>query len=67
MLDNEKEYRKILEQNLDQKIRNSIARGGSHDDIAEVVYGLYKEQYICGDLKDSWYYFNKYKWGCKGC
>ena len=61
-LDNEKEYRKILEQNLDQKIRNSIARGGSHDDIAEVVYGLYKEQYICGDLKDSWYYFNKYKW-----
>tara|TARA_B100001094_G_scaffold332751_1_gene406269 strand:- start:1072 stop:3930 length:2859 start_codon:yes stop_codon:yes gene_type:complete len=61
-LDNEKEYNKILEQNLDQKIRNSIARGGSHDDIAEVVYGLFKDQYICGDLKDSWYYFNKYKW-----
>ena len=61
-LDNEKEYIKILEQNLDQKIRNSIARGGSHDDIAEVVYGLYKDQYICADLKDSWYYFNKYKW-----
>ena len=61
-LDNEKEYTKILEQNLDQKIRNSIARGGSHDDIAEVVYGLFKDQYICGDLKDNWYYFNKYKW-----
>ena len=61
-LDNEKEYIKILEQNLDQKIRNSIARGGTHDDIAEVVYGLYKDQYICGDLKDNWYYFNKYKW-----
>jgi len=61
-LDNEKEFIKILEENLDKKIRNSIARGGSHDDIAEVVYGLYKDQYICGDLKDNWYYFNKYKW-----
>ena len=61
-LDNEREYIKILEQNLDQKIRNSIARGGSHDDIAEVVHGLYKDQYICADLKDNWYYFNKYKW-----
>ena len=64
-LDNLKEYMKIIEESLTQLIQKSITRGiggGHHDDIAEVVYNLYKEEYICVDLKDGWYYFNGNKW-----
>lgn len=61
-LDNLKEYMKIIEESLTQLIQKSITRGGHHDDIAEVVYNLYKDEYICVDLKDGWYYFNGNKW-----
>ena len=27
-----------------------------------MVYGLYKGEYICADLKHQWYYFNDTRW-----
>ncbi len=61
-MDNLDEYNKIMEKNNDKKIRDSIFNEGQHDDVAEVVYGLYKGEYICADLKHLWYYFNDTKW-----
>lgn len=61
-LDNYEAYMEIREKNLDKKINESIFRGGLHDDIAEVVSGYYKDQFICIDLKDGWFYFNGSKW-----
>ena len=57
-----KKYYDIIEKNLKNKIALSIFKKGSHDDIAEVVYGLYKEEFICADLKDNWYHFDGSKW-----
>ena len=61
-MDNSKKYYEIIEKNLKNKIEQSIFKKGSHDDIAEVVYGLYKEEFICADLKDNWYFFDGSKW-----
>jgi P4 family phage/plasmid primase-like protien len=61
-LDNYDAYMLIREKNLKKKLEDSIFKGGHHDDIAEVVAGYYKDQFICIDLKDSWFYFNGSKW-----
>ena len=61
-MDNPKKYYELIEKNLKNKIEQSIFKKGSHDDIAEVIYGLYKDEFICADLKDNWYYFNGSKW-----
>ena len=54
-LDNEETYYEIIERNLKRKIEDCISKGGSHDDIAEVVHGRWKDKFICVDL-------NKKKW-----
>ena len=64
-LDNEEAYYEIIERNLKRKIEDCISKGGSHDDIAEVVYGRWKDKFICVDLKDHWLYFDDHKW--KNC
>ena len=61
-MDNMTEYMKIREENLISKIDNCIFRGGQHDDVAEVVSGYYKDQFICADLKDNWFHFNGNIW-----
>ena len=61
-MDNMDEYMKIREENLISKIDNCIFRGGQHDDVAEVVSGYYKDQFICADLKENWFYFNGNIW-----
>jgi len=60
--DNYSEYMKIIEKSLDKNIRNSIFKGGHHDDIAEVVSKYYAGRYLSVDLKDGWYWFNGHKW-----
>ena len=61
-LDNYEAYMEIREKSLKKKLEDSIFKGGHHDDIAEVVYGYYKDHFICIDLKDGWFYFNSSKW-----
>lgn len=61
-LDNYSEYMKIIEKSLDKHIRNSIFKGGHHDDIAEVVSKYYAGCYLCVDLKEGWFWFNGNKW-----
>ena len=61
-MDNEKEYMKIREENLISKIDTCVFRGGSHDDIAEVIAGYFKDQFISADLRDLWFHFDGNKW-----
>ena len=61
-MDNYDEYMKIREENLSTKIDNCVFRGGQHDDVAEVVSGYFKDQFICADLKEGWFHFDGNKW-----
>jgi len=61
-MDNIEEYMMIREENLISKIDNCIFRGGQHDDVAEVVAGYFKDQFICADLKEGWFHFDGNKW-----
>jgi len=61
-MDNLEEYMKIREENLISKIDACVFRGGSHDDIAEVVAGYFKDQFISADLRDLWFHFDGNKW-----
>jgi len=61
-MDNTEEYMKIREENLISKIDNCIFRGGQHDDVAEVTAGYFKDQFICADLKESWFHYDGFKW-----
>ena len=61
-MDNLKEYMKIREENLIVKIDNCVFRGGQHDDVAEVVAGYFKDEFICADLKELWFHFDGNKW-----
>jgi len=60
--DNMDEYMKIREEHLEGKVDSCIFKGGQHDDVAEVVSGYFKDQFICADLKDGWFYFDGSKW-----
>ena len=60
--DNIDEYRKIIYNNLKNVIEKTIDHGGMHDDVANVVHGRFKDEFICVDLKDHWLYFDGNKW-----
>lgn len=60
--DNIEEYRKIIYNNLKNIIEKTIDHGGMHDDVANVVHGRFKDEFICVDLKDHWLYFDGNKW-----
>ena len=49
-------------EHLEGKVDSCIFKGGQHDDVAEVVSGYFKDEFICADLKDGWFYFDGSKW-----
>jgi len=62
-LDNPDEYKIIIEESLDKLINQSVVEGGTHDDIARVVFEYFKDEYVCADLKSNlWYKFNGTLW-----
>jgi P4 family phage/plasmid primase-like protien len=59
--DNPLEYTKLITDNV-KKIMYE-AESGSHDDIAKVVYELYKYSYRCVSIeKNKWYEFQGHRW-----
>ena len=59
--DNIEEYTKILLLNINELVMK--AKSGTHDDLANVIYEMYKHQYKCVSLKKkSWYEFQGHKW-----
>lgn len=59
--DNPAGYVELLRENVKTII--SEAECGSHDDIAKVVYELYKHYYKCASIKKNiWYEFQQHRW-----
>ena len=61
-MDNEEAFIEIKENNLITRIDTCIKEGGAHDDIANVVYCYFEDEFICADLKDFWFHFDGNKW-----
>jgi len=61
-MDNENAFTEIKENNLITRIDTCIREGGAHDDIANVVYCYFEDEFICADLKDLWFHFDGNKW-----
>lgn len=59
--DNPTEYANIMRDSLNEFIDR--AKTGSHDDIAKVVFELYKHSYRCASItKNVWYEFQGHRW-----
>lgn len=59
--DNPDEYKKILEKDLSNLIYRS--RSETHNDIAKVVYFMFKYDFVCVSIKQNyWYEFRGHKW-----
>lgn len=63
-MDNPNKYKEILysDKYLIKLIENCIYNDGPHDDMANIIYFIYKDDYINVDLKDDWYHYNNHKW-----
>ena len=61
--DNEEMYNKIMKENLEGKINDSIQAGTeAHFRINEVIHKYYEGQFISVDINEDWYYFNGVRW-----
>ena len=59
--DNLDEYTKLV----DEDIRNTIIKScnETHTDVARVVYHLYKNEFVCSNLrKKKWFQYRNHKW-----
>lgn len=62
-LDNPTEYYRILRKINDDTFGR--AETSKHVDIADVVYELYKDRFVCVDIvKKKWYEFQDHRWVC---
>lgn len=60
-LDNPAEYKQARHNFISNHIHRSVS--GTTQDVATVVYTLYKYQYVCKDAKGSkWMEFKKHRW-----
>ena len=59
--DNPEEYNNILLESIDKIIEN--AETGNHDDLAKVLFEMYKYEYKCvSKSKNKWYAFYNNRW-----
>ena len=64
--DNHEQYLNILRENVKAIILE--AESGTHDDIAKVVFELYKYNYKCSSIgKNAWYEFQGHRWVSIDC
>jgi P4 family phage/plasmid primase-like protien len=59
--DNIVEFNKIMKTNLHKVMLDSL--NATHHDIAQVVYHMFKHQFVCASSKKSvWYHFKNHRW-----
>jgi P4 family phage/plasmid primase-like protien len=59
--DNPEGYQDFMRRNISELIRE--AETGTHDDLAKVMYEMYKHTYKCVSIKKNmWYEFQGHKW-----
>jgi phage/plasmid-associated DNA primase len=60
-MDNPEEYKKLVNGELSHLILNSQSQ--TTQDVAMVVYYMYKDQYVCVSAKNNtWYEFKNHRW-----
>lgn len=69
--DNPTRYQEIYEDSADQMIEQSLnkmdglkgIKGYSHSDVAQIMYRLYKDEFVCASVKSGeWYRFVDNRW-----
>jgi P4 family phage/plasmid primase-like protien len=61
-MSNEEEYRKIYEKTIQHYVYYSIKNSTDYD-LANVLYHLYKESFVCSHIKENkWYEFVNNRW-----
>lgn len=59
--DNPEQYRELVKNDLFSLMSKSTT--GTHTDIAQVVYQMYKYEYVCVSIKNNlWYEFKNHRW-----
>jgi len=59
--DSPKEYEKILQDDLHSLLQKAYT--GTHNDVAHVIYQMFKHDFVCTSIKkNTWYEFKKHRW-----
>ena len=62
-VENPEEYDKIKEKSVDMALEEAIRDTCTEFDIATILYHLYKDSYVCVDIKSTrWFQYNNQKW-----
>jgi P4 family phage/plasmid primase-like protien len=65
-MDNSKNYAQFSRKNISNDILKSQSQ--TTQDVARVVYSMYKYQYVCTSLKHNiWYEFKNHRWSTNDC
>ena len=60
-LDNSEQFYKIVAKHNDELFGQ--AESAQHADIAQIIYELYKDRFVCIDIqKNKWYEFQSHRW-----
>ena len=60
-LDNPKEYKKLKAENVNRYLQQSL--GGSHNDIARVLFEMCGTEFVCADLRNRiWFQYRNHHW-----
>lgn len=61
--DNPDKYKELLANDITRLIYKSL--NGSHNDVAKVIYEMFKQEFVYGCSK-NWYQFKNHRWKCIG-
>lgn len=60
-MDNPNGYYRVMQERVNRLIEE--AETGNHDDLAKVIYEMYKHRYKCVSIsKNKWYEFQEHRW-----
>ena len=60
--DNFTEYNNFLRESVKPIIKEAI-KNGTHEDVARIVFEMYKDRFICAKVKENiWYEFQGHRW-----
>jgi P4 family phage/plasmid primase-like protien len=60
--DNEEEYKKFMRNSIKPIVKDAI-KNGTHEDVARIVYEMYKDRFVCAKKKENvWYEFQGHRW-----
>lgn len=62
-IDNPDQFREFRNKNKENLVRDSLKNGGSHNDIAKILYNEYAHDFVCSSITNkTWYQYINHKW-----